>query len=181
MAKYILGRQAQNRSKIIWYCTVIGMTLFLVAILQTSVLGRLKPFGVTPDLMITVVLTFTFFCGCHTGAITGIAAGFLIDAFGSTGFSLLPFVYFMLGYLIGYYVKVLNAQGYLSYLICFAISLAVRFVTTLAYTLLSVNEFRFSAFMLSVALPELLGTLIFGILIFFPIWGISLWLKKRVP
>lgn len=179
MAKYILGRKAQNRSKVIRYCTVIGLILFFVAILQTSVFGRWKPFGVTPDLMITVVLTFTFFCGYHTGSITGIAAGFLIDALGSTGFSLLPFVYFIFAYLIGYYLKVLNAHGVISYLICFVIALAVRLFTTLAYTLLSVTDFRFSVFMLSVALPELLGTLVFGIVIMLPIWGISVWLMKR--
>lgn len=181
MARYILGRQAQNRSKIILYCSVIGAVLLLCAILQTSVLGRIKPFGVTPDLMITAVLTVTFFCGYHTGSITAIAAGFLIDALGSVGFSILPLVYFLFAYLIGYYVKVLGAGGYLSYLICFGIALLVRFLTTLAYTLLSRGELKFGEFLLHLALPELLGTLIFGIFVFFPVWGISVWLKKKAP
>ncbi|MBQ9759775.1 MAG: rod shape-determining protein MreD [Clostridia bacterium] len=179
MAKYILGRQAQTRSEIIRYCVIIGTTLFLLAIIQTSVMGRIKPFGVTPDLIITAVLTVTLICGYHAGSITGIAAGFIIDALASTGISLLPLIYFIMAYLIGYYVKVLNAHGYLSYLICFAIALGVRFLTTFAYTLLTYREIDFSSFLLSLALPELLGTLLFGALIFFPLLGICVRLQGK--
>lgn len=179
MAKYILGRQAQNRSMIIRYCTVIGLTVFLIAILQTSVLARIKPFGATPDLMISAVAALSVLCGCYTGAITGIAAGFLTDALGSTGFSVLPLVYFLLGYLVGYYTKAINARGFLSYLVCLAISLAVRFLTTLVSTVLAFQELHFPTFLLSVALPEMLGTLLFGIILFFPIFGIVHRLKKK--
>lgn len=179
MARYILGRQAKNRSMIIRYCTVIGLTLFFLSIIQTSVLARAKPFGATPDLMISVVVTFAVYLGCHPGAITGIAAGFLVDALTGVGFSILPLVYFLLGYIIGYYAKVQSFPKYLYDLICLAISLIVRGITSLAYTALSAGSFHFPTFLVKLALPEMLGTFIFGIVIFFPIMGISLWLKKK--
>ncbi len=179
MAKYILGRQAQNRSKMIRYSIVIGMTLFFAAILQTSVISRIKPFGVSSDIMISVVLCFCWFCGCHTGAIVGICAGFLTDALSSVGISILPLVYLLLGYLVGYYAKVLNMKGYLSYLIFLGISLVVRFLTTLILTVLSVSGFHFPTFLITLALPEMLGTALFGLVIYFPIWGICAWLKRR--
>lgn len=177
--KYILGRQAQNRSMIIRYCTVIGLTLVLAVILQTSVLSRSKPFGATPDLMLCTVLAFSFFLGCHAGGITGIVAGYLTDALGSVGFSLLPLIYFLLGYFIGHYVKVLNARRYVFYLVTLGIALVVRFLTTLIYTLLSLSSFHFPSFLLSVALPELLGTALFGAALYFPIYAICRRLTRR--
>ena len=177
--KYILGRQAKNRSMIIRYCTVIGLLLFVMVILQTSVFARSKPFGATPDLMLCTVLIVSFFLGCHAGGITGIVAGFLTDALGSVGFSLLPLVYFLVGYLIGYYIKVLNARRYLFYLITLGIALIVRLITTLSYTLLSTQSFHFPSFMLSVALPEMLGTALFGAALYFPIYAICRRLMGR--
>ena len=177
--KYILGRQAQNRSMIIRYCTVIGITLFLMVILQTSVLARIKPFGATPDVMLCTVLIVSFCLGCHAGGITGIVAGFLTDALGAVGFSLLPLIYFFIGYFIGHFIKVLNARRYLFYLITLGIALLVRFLTTLLYTLLSAQGFHFPSFLLSVALPEMLGTAVFGVILYFPIFWICRWLNQR--
>lgn len=179
MARYILGRQAQNRSKMIRYTVVIGLLLFFMTIIQTSVIARVKTFGVSCDMMISVVLGFSYFFGCYTGAIVGIAAGFLTDAFGSVGLSVLPLVYLLIGYITGYYVKALNARGYLSYLICLGIVLPIRFLITLIMTLISVNGFHFPTFLLTLALPEMLGTAIFGLALYFPIWGICAWLKRR--
>ena len=179
MAKYILGRQAKNRSLVIRYCTVIGITIFIVAILQTSILSRIKPFGATPDLMIATVTAIAVLCGCHTGAITGIVAGFVIDALGSTGFSILPLVYFLLAYLIGYYTKIISAHGFLSYLVCLVISVAVRALTSLLYTYLTFRQFHIPTFLLKVAMPEAIGTLVFGIVLFFPIFFIVKWLNQK--
>lgn len=179
MARYILGRQAQNRSKMIRYTVVIGLLLFFMAIIQTSVISRVKPFGVSSDVMISVVMGISFFCGCYTGAIVGIAAGFLTDALASVGLSVLPMIYLLIGYVVGYYVKALGGKGYLSYLICLGIILPVRFLITLIMTLISVNGFHFPTFLITLALPELLGTAIFGLLLYFPIWGICAWLKRR--
>lgn len=179
MAKYILGRQAKNRSLIIRYCSVIGLTVFFIAILQTSVFSRIKPFGATPDLMIATVTAISVLCGYHTGAITGIVAGFLIDALGSTGFSILPLVYFLLGYLVGYYTKIISAQGFLSYLVCLVISLVVRALTSLLCTYLVYRQFSVPTFLLKVALPEAIGTMVFGIVLFFPIFLLVKWLKKK--
>lgn len=179
MAKYIVGRQSQNRNKIIRYCLVIGIYLILVSVFQTSVLSRIKPFGAVPDLIIASVVCISMYCGCYAGGVIGICAGFLLDALASTGYSLLPLVYFLVGYLFGYYSKVLAVRGYFVYLVGMGFALVVRFFTTLVLTLLSVQEFRFLVFLLSVALPEMLATLIFSLLIYFPVWGICIWLKKR--
>lgn len=178
MAKYIVGRQSQNRNKIIRYTAVIGIYLFLLAIFQTSVLSVRKPFGGVPDLMMGTVLCISLYCGCHAGAITGIAAGFLIDAFGSVGLSLLPLVYFLVAYFFGYYTKVLGMSGYVTYLIGVLISLPVRLVTTLILSIAAAEGFRFSTFLLSTALPELLGTVIFSLILYFPAMWISKWLKR---
>ena len=179
MAKYIVGRQSQNRNKSYRYCAVIGIYLFLMTIVQTSLLSRIKPFGGVPDLILISVMGISLYCGCYAGAVTGICAGFLSDALGSMGISILPLVFLLVGYLFGYYARLFGGQGFLTYLIGVGISLVVRFATTLILTFFSVEQFRFSVFLLKTALPELLGTAIFSLVLFFPILGICKWLKRR--
>ena len=179
MAKYILGKQSQNRNTIIRYTAVIGFYLFLLAIVQTSVLAVKKPFGGVPDLLLSTVLCISLYCGCYAGAVTGIAAGFLTDAIGTVGLSILPLVYFLVAYFFGYYTKVLGVRGYLTYLIGVGISLPVRLIATLIQSVVATDGLRGGVFMTATALPELLGTLLFSLILYFPAKWISQWLKKR--
>ena len=179
MAKYIVGRKTRNRNKIIRYCLFIGLYLLLAVVIQTSLLSRIKPFGGVPDIILPSIVCISMYCGCYAGAVTGICAGFVTDALGATGYSLLPLIYFLVGYLFGYYVKVLNVKGYLPYLVGALIGIGVRMITTLILTLLSASEFRLSVFMTSTALPEMLATAIFSLAVYFPASAVCKALIKR--
>ena len=59
--KYIMGRRAQTRTKVIRYTVWIGLLLTLLAVMQVSFFPRFPLFGGIPDLMIVAVLCLSCF------------------------------------------------------------------------------------------------------------------------
>ena len=148
---------------------VTEMGLFLILlILQTTVMARWRWFGAVPDLCFAGLILLSCFCGKETGAVTGIALGFCVDALGSTGISLLPVCYLFCGYLWGYFGSVYGRQSTLT---CFLLALAalpVRTVITLLLTLLSHHGVTFLPLLLNL-LAELGANALATVALFFPL------------
>lgn len=176
--KYILGHRAQLRSRIIRYVLLVGLLLITVAVLQVSLLSRFRLLGAVPDLMICTVLCIGFFGGCYMGAVTGIAAGVLIDAIGSTGIVLLPLAFMLCGYLAGHFAKTLNHTAYLSYLVYLALTLLYRAVITLLYACMTYRSIHLPSLLLHSVLPEMLVTAIAGLILYFPMMWFCAWVGK---
>lgn len=177
--KYIMGRRAQTRTKVIRYTVWIGLLLTLLAVMQVSFFPRFPLFGGIPDLMIVAVLCLSYFSGRYMGAIAGIAAGFLIDAIGATGIVILPVCYLFLGYLAGHYTKVLGHSGYASYLVYLGVTLLYRAVITVLLACMSYSSVNLIKILIYAVLPELLYTAIVGCLLYFPLKIFCVFLEKK--
>ena len=177
--KYILGHHAQLRSLVKRHVLLVGLLLIILAVLQVSLFSRFQLLGATPDLMICTVLCLGFFGGCYMGAVTGIAAGFLIEAIGSTGIVLLPLCYLFCGYIAGYFAKTLNQRNFLSYLVYLALTLLFRAVITILYACMTYRDVNLPIILLQSVLPEMLVTAIAGLALFLPLGLFSRWIEKR--
>ena len=175
----ILGYAAQNRSKIVAYTVCISLLVLLVSVMQVSVFSRFSIFGATPDLVICTVLCVSFFVGRYAGAITGIGAGFFIEAMGSVGISLLPLFYFFLGYLAGHYARVTHSKRYTAYLLYLLLTVIFRMIITLTYIVITYESFRFWEVFVKILLPEAADTAVAGCILYFPIKALCSWLMRR--
>ena len=173
------GYRAQSRSKAIAYTLTVGILLLLLAVLQVSFFGRFSFFGAVPDLMLCAVMVVSFFLGRYTGAISGIAAGFLIESIGSSGISLLPIFYMLCGYICGHYARAINPKRYPVYLIFFGVSLLLRAAMTLIYICLTYRNVNLPENLLYSVLPELGGTAIAGLILYAPIKPICAYLERK--
>ena len=167
--KYILGHRAQTRTRAIRYTVWVGLLLILLAVLQVSFFPRFRLLGGIPDLMIVAVLCLSYFSGRYMGAVTGIAAGFLIDAIGSTGIVIMPICYLFLGYVAGHYAKIVGQNNYASYLVYLAITLLYRAVITVLLACMSYSTVNLIKILIYSVLPELLVTAIAGCILYFPL------------
>jgi len=167
--KYILGHRAQRRSAAIRYTVTVGILLILAAVLQVSLLSRFRIFGAVPDLMIVTVLCIAFFNGRYMGAITGIAAGFLIESIGAEGIMILAICYLFFGYLVGHYAQAVRQNGFPYYLIFLGVALLYRAAITVFYACLNYNDVNLPQILVQSALPELFGTALAGVVLYFPI------------
>lgn len=96
--------------------------MFVAALLlQTTVLVRMRVFGVMPDFMLLVAVSGGITAGATRGATLGFASGMLIDLFLPTPLGLSALVFTLVGYGVGvantgvlrsaWYIPVLTAGG----------------------------------------------------------------------
>lgn len=167
--KASFGLRGDSKGAAVRYCIAIGILLLFAVSLQTSLLPRMRLFGAVPDLMLCTVLCISYFCGRYTGGIVGIAAGFLTDALGSTGISLLPFCYFLLGYFVGYYARAVNQKQFTNYIFFLTAGLLYRAAITVLAASLSYELLNLPQLLLHAVLPELLYTAAVGCILYAPI------------
>jgi rod shape-determining protein MreD len=90
-------------------------------LLQTTVLARLRFWGVMPDFMLLVAVAGGITAGATRGAALGFASGLLIDLFLPTPLGLSALVFTLVGYGVGvantgvlrsaWYIPILTAAG----------------------------------------------------------------------
>lgn len=109
-----------------------GISLFVLALIQTT-LAHLAPLlGAIPDLCLLFVLGIAMFDGAEYGGGCGIAAGFLESALGGHGMTLLPLLFFIIGYGIGLMAGKALARTFPSYMIFILALCILRAAITLA-------------------------------------------------
>ena len=166
------GYRAQARKRAVFCTLTVALMILLLSSVQVSLLARFQLFGATPDLMLCFVLCIFYFWGKYAGAITGIASGFVIEAIGGQGISLLPVVYMLFGYIGGAYARAIHPKRFFPYLFYLFCGLLLRAATTLLYACMMWETVYLPDILLKSVLPELGGTLIVGIVLYAPIKGI---------
>ena len=80
---------------------VVGILLVFLALLQTTLFGVIRPFGATPDLMLSFAMAVAVTEGRRWGAVWGIIAGVVIESLGVPDFYLMPLLYMLMAYFTG--------------------------------------------------------------------------------
>lgn len=161
-------------SEVVKYCVYALMGLFLI-LLQITFFSRVRPFGSTPDILIVATAMTAMYENERAGAIFGLAVGFVAEALGTTGVSLLPLIYMCIGYACGIIASEYYKRSVLLFLIFDAGVLAVRMFTTLIYIVLTWDIVDISIIFPEVLIPELLSTFVISpvpALLLYPIWRI---------
>ena len=143
------------------------LVLFFV-FLQTSFFGFYPIFGAVPDLTLILVLSSGLFLGEKAGGLVGLFGGILLEALGSFGVTLLPLLYFLLGFFAGFYGRV-RGETFPGYLLYFGISLAYRAIITIIYANMTYQSVNFLQLLWHTILPEALATAVVGLLLFLPL------------
>ena len=99
----------------------LPIMLLAALLLQTTVLARMRVWGVMPDFMLLVAVAGGIAAGASRGATLGFASGMLIDLFLPTPLGLSALVFTLVGYGVGvantgvlrsaWYIPVLTAGG----------------------------------------------------------------------
>ena len=139
---------------------VCAALLILFAMLQTTVFSTLRPFGMTPDLMILFTLALSVSEGRRWGAVWGMAAAVLIESLDAPGMTLLPLLYMPVGYFGGVLCKYyFTGSAAVRALLTFA-ALPLRGIVTAVYTALSPISASAGEIFFEVVIPEAAATLL---------------------
>ena len=141
-------------------CTVYTLFSVILISFSSSFLYSVGYTGPTPDLILCATIAVAYYEGERVSAIFGMLSGFALEAVGSTGFSILPLFYMMVGCVCALlFLTVLgkNIGAYVLYVIAF---LLVRGAISLIYIQFSVPDFVISTALGEVILLESIATLV---------------------
>ena len=165
----MMGFEAKARSRLVVFGVSLALLLLVGAIFQTSVFSKLTYVGAVPDLMLCIVLCVSYFNGRHHGAITGLAAGALIEAIASSGVVLSPLFYMVFGYMAGHYARAVQPKRFIPYLFYLMFALFLRAALTILSACLTYQNISLLQIIAHAVLPEMLATALAGVCLYFPL------------
>ena len=80
---------------------IVAVLLIFFSLLETTLFTKFRPFGVTPDLILPLVVAVAIFEREKWGAVFGVIAAFVIESIGGSALTILPILYMPVGYVIG--------------------------------------------------------------------------------
>ena len=143
--------------------------IFTSALLQTSFLAVLEPFGAVPDLMMLMSVGVGYFCAPTVGAVFGLASGVVSYALGGLGFAALPFLYGAAGYLAGLIAKNLYKGKFGVWCLYSVGGALLKSVYSFLCCAVFSGEFQLWAVLWRTVLPEFVGTALLGAAIYIPV------------
>ena len=161
-------KSGMSRQDVIKRIIIYALLLIVVATLQCSFFSNLHVCPATPDLLLGLVAAITLLDSKKSAAIVSVAAGFLADALGGSGYSLSPLYYLAAAVVTG-----LLSEKVLPVFFSYAMILIPALIVRAGYTLLSILISYGSLPMLftlkGIILPETICTL----LLCLPLWPLT--------
>jgi len=142
---------------------VCAVLLTLLALLQTTVFARFRPFGAIPDLMLAFTVAIALTEGERFGAVCGLIAAFIIESLGSGSVSLLPLLYMPAGYFCPIITRLYLTDSLPVRLIYTAVCTLARVLITLFYLALTVPRFDLPVILGDIILPEYASTFLMSL------------------
>ena len=145
---------------------VYSIAIFFIGVLQCAFFSRLAPFGATPDLMLCAICAIAMLDNKKSALICAIAAGYFLDALGSTSPS-----FSALFYLVAATVAVLIGEKLIPQLLSFLLlmlpMLALRAVGTYINLWIAAGMLPSASVILGTIFTEGISTLALCIPIYF--------------
>ena len=150
-------------------------TFFSVFLICTvsSFLPSLGYRWAVPDLILCATIAVAYYEGERVAAVFGTVSGYALESVGSTGFSILPLFYMLVGCVCALlFLKVLgkNIGAYILYVLCFSL---VRAAVSLIYIQFSAPNYVVGTALSRVIVPECAATFVSAPAVFFLAYLIS--------
>lgn len=156
---------------------VIAIIIIICFLLQSTLFQKISFASISPNLLIVVTAAFGFMRGKREGLFVGFFCGLIMDIFfGSVlGFSALVYMY--IGYMNGIFKKIFYPEDIkLPVFLIASSDLAVNLITYFVQFLFR-GRFELGYYIMHVIIPELVYTMILGIVIYFVLLKLNQWLE----
>jgi len=146
---------------------VIDVLIILICfVIQTTIIPSIKLANVGPNLLLVVVVSYSYLRGRKEGMLIGFGTGILYDIIFGSLIGVNAFCFMLIGFLIGFFNRIYINQDYIVPLL---LIMASDFFYNILYY---VFEFLLRAradilyYIVHIMLPEMLYTLLFAVFMF---------------
>lgn len=147
---------------------VYSIIMLLIIVAQCAFLGGVEIFGARPQIVLLYVCALAIFEGPRTGAIYGLAGGYLLDIMCGGGIYFSAVIYMIMCYIAAYAVEMFLSDGYVSYIAISAVFLIAKHILDTFVLVATYKGIKFGSVLVSVFLPEFVYTLAVSAVIYFP-------------
>lgn len=131
------------------------LTLLMVFVLQSTLLGFIEIKGVKPDLLLIVVALFSIFDGSFEGSIYGLIGGILQDIFFGHAIGFNTFIYMIIGFILGELSKNLFKEKYITAMSMVLLATSIKYIVYILVMII-INNFTSFTPILYVILFEMI-------------------------
>ena len=141
---------------------VCGFLVVLFSLLETTIFTKFRPFGVVPDLMLSLVVAISMTEREKWGAIVGTAAAFVIESLGGSPVTLLPLLYMPVGYVCGILAVHYFRDSVAVRAVFTLVTQAVRVLITAVILAATVGDINLVDMMTLAVIPEFFAGVLFA-------------------
>lgn len=157
---------------------VIAITIIVVFLLQSTVFQTFSFASISPNLLIVVTAAFGFMRGKKEGLFVGFFCGLIMDIFFGSILGFYALIYMYLGFINGIFKKIFYPEDIkLPVFLIASSNLAVSLLTYFVQFMFR-GRFELGYYILHIIIPELVYTLILGVIIYFILLKINQWLES---
>jgi rod shape-determining protein MreD len=161
-------RQGFFSSQTMGRILLFSLPIFLAGVLQSSFFPAAKIFSATPDLLLITVIGLAVYDGERSGAVAGIAAGVIAEAFGSgADITLFPLFYMLCGYFFGVVSRVFLNRNFVSWMLYVLIGTSFRALLSVIHSIFSETDINIYLIFTEIVIPEYYLTLLCSVLMYF--------------
>lgn len=158
------------------YSAIYLVLIFILAIFQTS---PINIFGHTPDALLALVCAIGFIFGRGYGAIFGLISGVMVWLLGGVGFTLIPILYVLCGYLCGELISRFLSPNFVSFIIFGIMAGVLREIFTLIHFGLISEKFDLWQLINDVIIGEYFAYILCLIPAYFTVFTVHLLFKGK--
>ncbi len=148
---------------------LFSLFVFFSGVLQSSLFSA-SFMPATPDLLLISVIGLAVYDGERSGAVAGICAGVLAEAFGGGAHILFfPLFYMLCGYGFGIVSRIFLNRNFLSWMLYILIGSALRACLSIVHAMFTETDINLYLIFTEIVIPEYLITLICSVPMYFTV------------
>lgn len=145
---------------------ISGLLLIIGFLLQSTLFSQFTIGGIEPNILIILVATVGFLVDSKNGLILGFFAGLLTDIFFGSVIGIYAIIFMYIGYMNGFFKKVLYSKDYKLPIGLIAISDVLFGHLCYVTMFLIKGDFHYTYYLMSVILPEVIYTSVIACLLY---------------
>lgn len=145
---------------------IIGLSVLVCFILQSTVFKTLSFGGISPNLLIILTAAFGFMRGKKCGLLVGFFSGLLVDLFFGEVLCFYALIYMYIGYGNGLFRRIFFKEDIKLPMVLITISDLVYCMICYLLLFLLRSKFQFSYYFIHIIIPEMVYTIVVTIALY---------------
>lgn len=158
---------------------IIAVLIIVSFLLQTTFFKTLPFITVTPNILLVLTALFGLMRGQRDGMLTGLACGILVDLFFGPVMGVYALIYMYIGFGCGFFNKIFYPGDFKLPLIMIASSDFIYGIVIYFFMFLFRNRTGFDTYLIRIIFPELVFTIIIGLILYFPLRALNYSLEEH--